>query len=501
MSDASSFPKLQRGATLSINSSLQENIPSLNFKKNLSYFETDCKIGASSKFDSQKHKATLSSIEPSEEDFVGRSPGQYFPQSLNSANVQADSIPSEDLERLNKGLIKEWPYNLRPVIGLVRKSDNFSSSSDYIQALKNCQNSNYFLLPFEKRIPFDSNTLESSINISAKLGSIPAEHSLSDLKKSQNQLVFSQDFSLRAPRSKQWLRDLSSNHSFSNLQLNLQASKANQKSPKQTPAKGLLFEDSKNPKVSKDLRKGLPKPPSFPQTRSIKRAHPSKRERKREKSSQPVLFSPEGYSPLPSPGLAIRSQYLASYSLEQQSKFLTGFGNIEWMVWNSGTKLLILRFKCIKGAENCFQILSKSRLQELNMSICFLNIGYLESLYQPQIHENSQFEVLIPKSRYSSKKNGLPTILNPISKDLHVTILSNKPLEIFGDNVLFTVFPELKAAKRITSDTSASKYPNRWFVEFDSKLKALRFLMTRQGTKIKRAPFRISFTKSISNRL
>lgn len=191
--------------------------------------------------------------------------------------------------------------------------------------------------------------------------------------------------------------------------------------------------------------------------------------------------------------LLLREAQLDKWSVRELSNLFTNFGNIERVIYSTQTRTCLFVYHSQNGVLNALNCLSG------------LNSNYLELdlLPNPSVEKlatslaKEEVAEFIPRKRFISSETGLPHIVNPVSKTLHVTFYSEVPKPSLSDLQLIQVFSQVVAPVRLKRESGRRK-KNMWFVEFENSEQALKVLMQFHNREVSGGAIRLSFTKNLA---
>lgn len=191
--------------------------------------------------------------------------------------------------------------------------------------------------------------------------------------------------------------------------------------------------------------------------------------------------------------LLLRGAQFDKWSVRELSNLFTNYGNIERVMYSTNTRTCLFVYCSQHGVQNALDCLSGMSSQHLELDLLPNPSDELLNTSFPK-HEVAEF---IPRKRFISSETGLPNIVNPVSKTLHVTFYSEETKSSLSDLQLIQVFSQIVPPVRLKRESGRRK-KNMWFVEFQNTEQALKVLMQFHNREVSGGAIRLSFTKNLA---
>lgn len=191
--------------------------------------------------------------------------------------------------------------------------------------------------------------------------------------------------------------------------------------------------------------------------------------------------------------LLLQKAQFDKWSVRELSNLFTNYGNIERVVYSTNARTCLFVYCSQTGVLNAINCLSGMGSQNLELDLLPNPSDELLEISFPK-HEIAEF---IPRKRFVSSETGLPNIVNPVSKTLHVTFYSEETKSSLSDLQLIQVFSQIVPPVRLKRESGRRK-KNMWFVEFETSEQALKVLMQFHNREVSGGAIRLSFTKNLA---
>jgi hypothetical protein len=191
--------------------------------------------------------------------------------------------------------------------------------------------------------------------------------------------------------------------------------------------------------------------------------------------------------------LLFKPAHFDKWSVRELSNLFTNYGNIDRVVYNVNTDSCLFVYSCSMGVQNAVTCLSGINLLGFELILVSdPSDDLLESNFQKEL-----IAEFIPRKRFVTSETGLPNIVNPVSKTIHVTFYSEEVKSSLSDLQLIQIFSQISPPVRLKRESGRRK-KNMWFAEFESAELALKVLMLFHNRDVSGGAIRLSFTKNLA---
>lgn len=164
----------------------------------------------------------------------------------------------------------------------------------------------------------------------------------------------------------------------------------------------------------------------------------------------------------------------------------TCFGNIVSARIDWTESIIYFEYCQLQGVKNAVECLDGLEIEGTN-----IHVEHFPFDLPPK-----EYGFVHPEFRYSSRVRGLPRIVNPVSRTLHVTYHSETSKEHVSEEKLREYLSKFVAPVRIYRELKKRRNA-MWFVEYAEESAALKVLMSLHDRPFLNGSLRISFTKTI----
>lgn len=197
--------------------------------------------------------------------------------------------------------------------------------------------------------------------------------------------------------------------------------------------------------------------------------------------------------PIRSRCLLLQNAQFEKWSVRELSNLFTNFGNIDRVVYNIKSNGCLFVYGCPVGVQNAVNCLAGLSLLGLEIRL----VPHPSDELLDNCFTGDEIAEFIPRKRFITSESGLPNIVNPVSKTLHVTFYSEESKSSLSDLQLIQIFSQIAPPVRLKRESGRRK-KNMWFVEFDTSEQALKVLMQNHNRDVSGGAIRLSFTKNLA---
>lgn len=191
--------------------------------------------------------------------------------------------------------------------------------------------------------------------------------------------------------------------------------------------------------------------------------------------------------------LLLQNAQFQKWSVRELSNLFTNYGNIDKVVYQISSDACLFVYGSPVGVQNAVDCLTAVDLLGVEIRLAPRPSDELLEM----CFKGDEIAEFIPRKRFITSESGLPNIVNPVSKTLHVTFYSEESKSSLSDLQLIQIFSQIAPPVRLKRESGRRK-KNMWFVEFETSEQALKILMQNHNRDISSGAIRLSFTKNLA---